>query len=134
MTWKCRTREVFAMEPKWKVAHYEDMAAVTFGDEAPGVQIRRLIDEEHDGAPVYNLRMLEIDPGGSTPDHSHPNEHENFIVSGSGEVMIEGSWHPVSGGDVVFVPPGVRHQYRNAGAEPFRFLCGIPVSRLIEDV
>ncbi len=121
------------MEPRWKVARYEDIEAVTFGDEAPGVTIRRMIDEEFDGAPFYNLRMLEIAPGGSTPDHAHANEHENFIFSGSGEVMIDGDWHPLSEGDVVFVPPGVRHQYRNAGNEPFRFLCGVPVPRLTAD-
>lgn len=115
-----------------KIARYDKIPAVVFGDEAPGVTIRRLIDEEHDGAPVYNLRMLEIAPGGNTPDHAHPNEHENFVVSGKGQVMIEGEWHPLADGDVVFVPPGVRHQYRNAGDEPFRFLCGVPVSRLIE--
>lgn len=121
-----------ARETKGKVVHYDEVPAIVFGDEAPGVTIRRLIDEERDGAPFYNLRMLEIAAGGNTPDHVHPNEHENFILSGNGEVMVEGEWHPVGPGDVVFVPPGVRHQYRNAGDEPFRFLCGIPVSRLIE--
>lgn len=120
------------IEPQAKVARFDEIAAAEFGPEAPGVNIRRLIDEEHDGAPVYNLRMIEIAPGGSTPDHAHPNEHENFILSGEGEVMIEGKWHPLTGGNVVFVPPGVRHQYRNTGGETFRFLCGIPVSRLME--
>ena len=118
--------------PVAKVAHFEEIPAIVFGDEAPGVTIRRLIDEKLDGAPVYNLRMLDIARGGNTPDHAHPNEHENFVVSGSGEVMIEGNFHSVGPGDVVFVPPGIRHQYRNTGSEPFRFLCGIPVSKLIE--
>lgn len=119
-------------EPKAKVVSYRDVAAEVFGDEAPGVRIRVLIDEEKDGAPFYVLRMIEIEPGGNTPDHRHPYEHENFVIEGEGEVMVEGEWSRLSAGDVVFVPPGARHQYRNAGREPFRFLCGIPASRYRE--
>lgn len=114
-------------KPTAKVSHYGDIPAELFGDEAPGVTIRVLIDDEKDGAPVYVLRMIEIAPGGNTPDHSHPFEHENFVIDGSGSVMIEGEWHDVSPGDLIFVPPGVRHQYKNTGGETFRFLCGIPV-------
>lgn len=116
------------LEPK--MIHYDQAPAVEFGDEAPGVTIRLLIDEEHDGAPIYMLRMIEIAPGGNTPDHSHPYEHENFVVEGNGMVMVEKSWHDVGPGDVIFVPPDIRHTYKNAGEAPFRFLCGIPVPRL----
>lgn len=116
-------------ESRFKVVAYRDVEASVFGDEAPGVTIRQLISGEADGAPVYNMRMIEIEPGRNTPDHDHPFEHENFIVSGNGEVMYEGAAYPVSAGDVVFLPPGARHQYRNTGEKPLVFLCGIPVSR-----
>ena len=33
-------------------------------------------------------------------------------------------------GDVVFVPADVEHEYANAGDTTFRFLCGIPVTKL----
>jgi len=36
-------------EPKGKVCHYSDVPAEVFGDEAPGVTIRWVIDEERDG-------------------------------------------------------------------------------------
>ena len=52
---------------KGKVVHYTDVEARVFGDEAPGVTIRWLIDGEHDKAPVYALRLIEIAPGGHTP-------------------------------------------------------------------
>jgi quercetin dioxygenase-like cupin family protein len=118
-------------EPTFKHVHYSEIPADEFGSEAPGVTIRRLIDEEWDGAPFYNLRMIEIAPGGNTPDHAHDNEHENFVVEGEGEVMVEGTLHPVAAGDVIFIPPGARHQYRNAGDTTFRFLCGVPVPGLL---
>ena len=114
-----------------KVIHYTKVEAKAFGPTAPGASIRVLIDDEHDGAPVYKLRMIELEPGGRSPDHSHPYEHENFVVEGVGQVMVDGEWFDLKPGDVVLVPPGVRHQYRNAGRGVFKFLCGIPVDRLM---
>jgi quercetin dioxygenase-like cupin family protein len=118
-------------QPTPKAVHYTDVPAKTYGDEAPGVSIRWLIDEEHDGAPFYSLRIIEVEPGGHTPDHTHPFEHENFVVEGQGRVLIGETWHDVVPGSVVFVPGGVRHTYANAGDAPFRFLCGIPTTRLL---
>ena len=118
-------------EPRAKAVHYTDIPAQVFGETAPGVTIRWVIDEEHDGAPFYALRVIEVGPGGHTPDHTHPFEHENFVVDGRGRVLIGEIWHDVVPGSVVFVPAGVRHTYVNAGEVPFRFLCGIPTSRLM---
>jgi quercetin dioxygenase-like cupin family protein len=119
------------MEPRPKVCHYTDVPAMIFGDEAPGVTIRWLIDEENDRTPNYALRLIEVAPGGHTPFHAHPFEHENFVLSGKGRLRIEDEKHEVGPGSVMFVPAGMSHNFENAGAEPFRFLCGIPVSRLI---
>ncbi len=117
-------------ESKAKVCHYTEVEPQVFGDEAPGTQLRWLIDDEHDGAPVYALRMVEIEPGGHSPHHSHPYEHENFVIEGKGRVKIGNDWYDLKEGDVVFVPPDVVHTYANAGDNTFKFLCGIPVSRL----
>jgi quercetin dioxygenase-like cupin family protein len=117
-------------EHQGKVTHYTDVPAQVFGDSAPGVTIRWIIDEEHDGAPNYALRVIEVGPGGHTPDHSHPYEHENFVLEGQGRVRIGDEWHPLKVGDVAYVPAGVRHQYENLGETPLKFLCGIPTPRL----
>ena len=34
---------------------------------------------------------------------------------------------PVRGGDSVFIPGDEKHQFRNAGAVPLRFICVIPL-------
>lgn len=114
-----------------KVCHYSEVPAQEYGSEAPGVSMRWVIDEAHDGAPYYALRVLEIAPGGHTPDHTHPWEHENFILEGQGRVLLGDTWHDLKPGDVVYVPPDTRHTYENTGDTPLKFLCGIPVdSRL----
>ena len=109
-------------DPTPKARHYTEIPDQVFGEEAPGVTIRSLIDSETDGAPVYALRMIEVAPGGHTPNHNHPYEHENFVVEGKGRVMIGDAWHTVGAGDVIFVPPGIQHTYENAGETPFKFL------------
>ncbi len=112
------------------VKHYSQIPAAKFGDEAPGTSIRVLISDEKDGAPVYNLRMIEIAAGGHSPQHAHPYEHENFVVEGYGEVLIDGKVYPLEPGTVVLVPPNAEHQYRNTGTNTLKFLCGVPVTRL----
>jgi quercetin dioxygenase-like cupin family protein len=120
-------------EPKGKVVHYSGVPAEVYGDSAPGTSIRWLIDDDHDGAPVYNLRMIEVQPGGHTPRHSHPFEHENFVVEGEGRVWINGEWQTLKAGDVVFVPGNMEHTYENTGAATFKFLCGIPVKKIMPE-
>lgn len=120
--------------PTGKVIHHTDIPAKEFGDAAPGTSIRWLIDEPNDGAPNYALRLIEVAPHGHTPRHKHAWEHENFVVSGKGRVYLNGEWHELEAGDVVFVPPNIEHTYENTGDEPFKFLCGIPVeSKLPKD-
>jgi quercetin dioxygenase-like cupin family protein len=75
--------------------------------------------------------MIEIEPGGNSPNHAHPFEHENFVVEGKGRVFFNNEWHDIKPGDVIFVPPGEQHQYVNAGDTIFKFLCGIPVKKYL---
>lgn len=117
-------------EAKSKVVHYTKIGARLFGDEAPGTSIRVLISDDADGAPVYNMRMIEIESGGHTPHHIHPYEHENFVLEGQGQVVINGKTHDIEPGVVIFVPPNAKHQYRNIGDTKLRFLCSVPVERL----
>ncbi|MHC4706343.1 MAG: cupin domain-containing protein, partial [Planctomycetota bacterium] len=42
---------------------------------AKDVEIRWLISKE-DGAEDIAMRMFELKPGGHTPLHTHPQEHE----------------------------------------------------------
>jgi quercetin dioxygenase-like cupin family protein len=118
-------------EPKAKVVHYTRVPAEPAGEQAPGASLRWVIDEKNDGAPNFVLRMVEVEPGGHTPDHTHPFEHENFVFEGKGKVRIEDDWHELGPGDVVFVPPGMRHSYVNTADVTFKFLCAIPASRLM---
>ncbi len=82
-----------------------------------------------DRAPNFALRQFEVAPGGNTPRHSHDYEHEVYVVSGSGTVLLEGEYRPVRGGDVIYVPADEEHQFRASADESLRFLCIVPMSR-----
>jgi len=94
---------------------------------AEGVAIRVLISKE-DGAPTFAMRLFELEPGGATPLHAHPWEHEVFVLAGSGAVWREGADVPVEEGTAVFVPAEEKHCFKNTGTRTMRFLCMVPVT------
>ena len=79
-----------------------------------------------DGAPNFSIRVFTIQPGGHTPHHSHDSEHLNYILEGSGEVLEGDRPRPVGVGDYVLVKPHEKHQYRNTGEIPLKFMCMVP--------
>lgn len=85
----------------------------------------------NDGAPNFAMRQFAVAPGGHTPRHSHDYEHEVFIVSGRGTILLGGKENPIRGGDVIYVPADELHQFKSAPdqPEPLRFLCLVPMSR-----
>jgi quercetin dioxygenase-like cupin family protein len=89
--------------------------------------IRWLITEK-DGAPRYAMRRFEIKPGGNIGLHSHPEEHEIYVLSGKARIFNDKGYETIAGpGDVLFVPPYEKHGYENQGKETFIFLCVIPI-------
>ncbi|OGG02622.1 MAG: hypothetical protein A3F83_03290 [Candidatus Glassbacteria bacterium RIFCSPLOWO2_12_FULL_58_11] len=99
------------------------------GADARGAGIRWLIGDK-DGAENFAMRMIEIDPGGYSPCHSHKSEHEVFVWRGKGELRLEGSNHPLLPGTAVFVPGEVLHQFVNVSeSEKLEFICVVPIKK-----
>jgi quercetin dioxygenase-like cupin family protein len=96
-------------------------------DGAKDVEIRWLISKD-DGAENIAMRMFELKPGGHTPLHTHPHEHEVFVVEGEGIFVCDGKEYKFGRGYVIFVPPNKEHQFKNSENSVLRFLCIIPAS------
>lgn len=94
---------------------------------AEGCQVQILVGEE-DRAPNFVMRQFEVAPGGHTPRHFHPYEHEVYIVEGEGIVVDGDLERPLRQGDVLFVAPDDVHQFKNTSDQPLKFLCLIPNS------
>ena len=111
-----------------KVCHYEQVdSSPVETNQANGCTVRRLVDPS-DGAPNFTMRQLEVAPGGYTPRHHHPHEHEVYILEGSGVVLEGDRERPLKPGDVVFIAPHEVHQFRNTAEVPLKFLCIVPNS------
>lgn len=92
---------------------------------AKDVDIRWLISKSN-GAENFEMRMFEFQPGGCTPLHTHPHEHEVFVVEGQGVFVCEGREYPFSTDYVIFVPGGEEHRFKNTGDSVLRLICIIP--------
>jgi len=90
---------------------------------ADGSTIRVLLDAESGGARNQSLAEAVVEPGGETQRHYHAETEELYVLlSGSGEIEVDGDRRAVGPGDAILIPPGAWHQIR-AGAEELRFLC-----------
>jgi quercetin dioxygenase-like cupin family protein len=90
-------------------------------EEVPGALKREVITEK-DGAPNFAMRVIEVKPGGSSPSHSHPWEHEVFILSGQGVVKGEQGESQIKTESVIYIAPDEKHCFVNNGNEPLRFV------------
>lgn len=117
-------------ERDMKVKHCEQVALAPVTMEgSSGCQVRWLVDEAQ-GAPNFAMRQFEVAPGGYTPRHSHPYEHEVFVLEGTGVVLEGDAEHRLAAGDFVLVTPNEVHQFRNTGSQPLKFLCMVPNSSI----
>lgn len=109
---------------KEKVIHFKDVEAlpVEIGEKTT---IRVLISKD-DGAPTYSMRVFEVEPSGYIKEHSHPWEHEIFVLEGKGKIRIEDREYIVEPGYAIFIPPNFKHEYLNIGDKVWRFICTIP--------
>jgi quercetin dioxygenase-like cupin family protein len=108
-----------------KVFNYEKVNAKEVEDGASRVKIRWLITKDM-GAKNFAMRQFEVEPGGYSPLHTHPWEHEVFILEGEGVVFDGEKTTPFKADDVVFIPMEERHQFKNTGRKQLKFLCLIP--------
>lgn len=59
---------------------------------------------------------MSIPPGGDIGEEVHPNTDQIlFFVKGEGEAIVGGQMRPVFKHDVVFVPAGTVHNFKNIG-------------------
>jgi len=81
---------------------------------------KRIDLQRHDlsvpGREVVQV-IVELDPGVTSPRHTHPGEEIIYVLEGSLEYEVEGK-PPVTlkAGDVLFIPAGTIHSAKNVGS------------------
>ncbi len=109
-----------------KIFRYDSIDAQdVVAEGASGTTVRWLISKEM-GAGNFAMRVFEVQAGGFTPLHTHPWEHEVFILEGQGQLFDGKEASRFKADDVVFVPPNEPHQFKNDSQKLLRFICLIP--------
>ncbi len=117
---------IMRKEERMLIKKYSDVRPTHINnDKAKGIAGRVVIGKA-DGANNFCMRVFEIAPSGNTPKHAHAWEHEIFVHAGEGEIFCKGQWHTAKAGTVVLIPGNEEHQIRNAGSDPFTFVCLVP--------
>ena len=110
------------------VGKSQDVAPRTYhdGEKVRHVEKRVLVGPNQ-SAPVFSMRKFTVGAGGCSPYHTHPWEHEVYILTGKGQVRHATGSIDVEPGDFAFVPPNEEHQFVNAGDGVLEFLCMVPL-------
>jgi quercetin dioxygenase-like cupin family protein len=105
------------------VKHPHDIEAKTV-EAGTGTTKQVLISAEE--GPHFSMRRFVMRPGGGMPKHTNLIEHEQYVLGGRAEIGIGEEVFEVRNEDVVFIPAGIPHWYKNVGQAPFGFLCLVP--------
>lgn len=108
-----------------EIFHYREVEAEDAGEGTCKLTVRWLITQEM-GAENFAMRLFEMEPEGYSPFHSHPWEHEFFILEGEGVVVEGKEERQFRAGDVIFIPPNEKHQFKNNTEKTVKFICLIP--------
>jgi quercetin dioxygenase-like cupin family protein len=101
------------------VKDYRDVPSEPGG--ADGLTVRWVINASQ-GATNFAMRVFELEPGIESPFHKHGNEHEAFVLAGSGEIESEGDTSTLREGSAIFIPAYENHRFRNTGTSLLRII------------
>jgi quercetin dioxygenase-like cupin family protein len=59
---------------------------------------------------------VEVAEGASFPEHQHPHEQIVSVLDGTLELVVDGTAHQLTRGQVFVIPPGVAHAGRGITA------------------
>jgi len=101
------------------VKDYRDVPAEPGGTK--GLTVRWVINASQ-GATNFAMRVFELEPGKGSPFHKHGNEHEAFVLAGSGEIETGEGTAKIKQGSALFIPAQENHRFRNTGEDTLRFI------------
>jgi len=88
--------------------------------------LMKVLISPKEGWNGYVMRVIEVNKGGYTPKHSHPWPHINYVIEGTGQLLIDDKFHSVISGAYAYVPSNTVHQFKNVGGDIFKFICIVP--------
>jgi quercetin dioxygenase-like cupin family protein len=91
----------------------------------PKARVRNFIANRELGTQS-DIHENVISPGVVLPWHYHETEEVIVVLEGDGECRTEEGTEDYSAGDVVIIPPRVKHSLRNSGNKLIPQICFFP--------
>jgi mannose-6-phosphate isomerase-like protein (cupin superfamily) len=93
----------------------------TAGD---GTLLRELLHPDKQAIALrYSLAHAIVPIGQTSLPHALTTSEVYYILSGQGEMHIDGECQVVEPGDAVYIPPNAKQFIHNSGTEPLVFIC-----------
>lgn len=89
-----------------------------------GTQLRELLHPDKQPIDLrYSLAYAIVAPYQTSILHSLITSEVYYILSGRGEMEIDGDRQAVEPGDAIYIPPNAKQRITNPGNEPLVFIC-----------
>jgi mannose-6-phosphate isomerase-like protein (cupin superfamily) len=83
----------------------------------------RELKDSTDGGYLELVNEFEVPVGGEVFPHSHPTHEFYYVMSGEGEMVIDGETRHIGPRDLVRIPPDKVHSLKTTGDEAVRCFC-----------
>lgn len=95
--------------------------------ELPGGSWSRMVvTEQTTGSATASLGYSVFTPGTDLTPVKHETEEFAYVISGRGELRLDGEVVPFQAGDGLFIPAGVWHGVANTGDQDVVMVFGFP--------
>jgi quercetin dioxygenase-like cupin family protein len=94
----------------------------------PGVEHRTLAGSD-DRLEQLSIWQQSLAPQARTPRHQHDCEEVIVVLSGAGELYIEGRVHEFCAGTTLVIPAGVTHEIRATGTTAVQLIAAFSKAR-----
>ncbi len=99
-----------------------------------GTRLRELLHPDKQPLDLrYSLAHAVLPVGQTSTPHALKTSEVYYLLSGRGEMHIDGEVQSVEPGDAVYIPPNARQFIRNSGDDPLVFICLVDPAWRLED-
>lgn len=99
-----------------------------------GTQLRELLHPDKQAIALrYSLAHAILPVGQTSLPHALTTSEVYYILSGMGEMHIDGEISVLHPGDAVYIPPNAKQFVRNIADEPLVFICMVDPAWRKED-
>ena len=89
-----------------------------------GTRLRELLHPDKQAIELrYSLAHAIVPVGQTSIPHALTTSEVYYLLSGKGEMHIDGETQIVETGDAVYIPPNAKQFIRNCGDRPLIFIC-----------